>query len=182
MNKLTSTLAGLALVATVSIAPAMAQTTAGGGNFTNLGVPFTFFDNGTTVTFNSATPVTFNPFNSGNPEVGTLSLTLTGGNGSANTGQQFFSGVNLTFTSVGNPTIVDNTFANGALVSFIPGGPFAGQAQLSSVGKSTLNDSFELTPGTPVVPEASTTISFGALLALGGLAVVLRRKGVKNAA
>ncbi len=170
MNKITSTFAGLAIVATASIAPAFAQ-----GNFTST-APFTFTSTGTTVSVLSA-PVLFNPKAGGATSAGTLALSLTGGMA----GSPFFSGVSLTFTGAGGFT--DTTFTNGADVNLIPAGPLAGTYEIVSAGPSTTGNSFDLSPGTTSpVPEASTVVSFGALLALGGLAVVLRRKGVKNVA
>ncbi len=63
--------------------------------------------------------------------------------------------------------------------------PQGGQLAVSGQG-STASTVFPTTvagPGMAPVPEASTTVSFGLLLALGGLAVVAaRRKTVKNAA
>ena len=173
MNKITAILAGVATMAAVSVAPAFAQ-----GNFTNLNTPFTFTDAGGTANM-TISGITYNPF-VGSTQIGTLNLTLTGGVG-GNTGLQTFTAANLTFTSTGNPTIMDATFTNGADVIFS-----AGTAEITSVGKSTNNNSFNLYPGTvsipAPVPETSTVASFGALLALGGLALVARRKSVKNAA
>ena len=51
-------------------------------------------------------------------------------------------------------------------------------ASIASIGAASDGTTFNLVQA---VPEASTVVSFGALLALGGLAV-LRRKSVKNAA
>ncbi len=172
MNKLTTTLAGLALVAGASIAPAFAQ-----GSFTTNG-PFTFTFTPTTtfsvtnlpVAFNSNTDGTTSGFLNlfGGTEVGTsafyrnvnLSFSPTIGGASTITDT-------LNFATVNGPSPVDNTFA------------------ISSVGISAKGDSFNLTGGTPTapaVPEASTVISFGALLALGGVAVLRRKAAVKNAA
>jgi hypothetical protein len=170
MNKLTSTLAGLALVAGASVAPALAQ-----GSFTNNNVPFTFsFVPGTSLTVTNVF-VTFNP-TSGTPSTGFLSITATGASGS-----NFFSNVSETYTpspgmtaSTPNP---DTSFSG----VFVNQNPVTGLFDIASNGASTNGNSFDLAPGTPV-PEASTTVSFGALLALGGLAVVLRRKSLKNAA
>ena len=169
MNKITSVLAGIAVAATASIAPAFAQ-----GTFTNTG-PFTFLDNGTIAGVFSA-PATFNP-TAGASETGTLNVTLTGGPGGANTGTQLFSGVSLFFspTAPALPVIFDNSFTPGATVNFAPS-----VTTISSITNSAAGNSFVLSLGAPV-PESSTVVSFGALLALGGLTVVLRRKGVKNA-
>jgi len=172
MNKITSTLAGLAIVAGASIAPAMAQ-----GNFTNT-APFTFsFVPGTSLNLTNV-PVTFNPTAAGTtPSQGLLSITATGP-----IGMNFFQTVSLSFTpnaggtqSLPNP---DTTFTG----LFVNQNPNTGLFDIASNGTSAGGNSFDLAPGTASpVPEASTTVSFGALLALGGLAVVLRRKGVKNA-
>ena len=177
MNKITSTLAGLAIVATASVVPAFAQA----GNFNNT-APFTFVDTGTTFTVNPVA-ATFNPVVAAPLEAGTLTLLLTGGTGAANSNPQFFSTGVLTFTptNVALATITD-TFSGGNLVSFVPtGAPGAGTATAINLAPSANGDQYKLVNGSPV-PEASTVISFGALLALGGLAVMMRRKGVKNAA
>ncbi len=172
MNKLTTTLAGLALVAGASIAPAFAQ-----GNFSTPG-PFQFTFIGTPGVAGSsflinAIPVSYNPLNS----VQTLSglLTLSGGK-EIGTGP-LYSGVNLSFTPTGGatPTVTD-TFAFTAAVNTVTSG--YGFANFN-VGANGSN--FNLLQGQPV-PEASTVISFGALLALGGLAVLRRKSVAKNAA
>ena len=185
MNKLTSTLAGLALVATASIAPAFAQGTSPGTfTFNNMGVPgatFSFTD--TPAGFvNTVIPVIFNP-TAPSLSTSTGTLTLTGGveqfgaTGTAGT----FTGVTETFTPSAGQAQAGFTDTGGTVfVSQRTANTFDLASDPTTFTAS--GTSFDLAPGTPVVPEASTTISFGALLALGGLAVVLRRKGVKNAA
>ena len=167
MNKLTTTLAGFALVAAASVAPAFAQ-----GNFFTNG-PFTFsFSPANSFTV-SAIPVSYNPAGT----TGTFSgfLTLTGGTG---VGQgPVFTGTSLSFspTKGGTPTVTDVI----PFTTVVPLG--TGSYSIASVGSSALGDTFNLTGGAPV-PEASTVLSFGALLALGGLAVLRRKAVVKTAA
>ena len=186
MNKIASILTGLALVATASIAPAMAQI----APFT----PGTFtFPGPGTFTFNvsptsgliplTVIPVTFNALNDG---ISTGFLTLSGG-----TKAYGGPGVAGTYTSV------TEFFAPDAGQNL---GPFSdvGTVFISQRSATTFDlasdtttftasgTSFDLVPGTPgtpgtpgaPVPEASTTASFGLLLALslGGLAVAAKRK------
>ena len=175
MNKITSTLAGLALVAAAGITPALAQT----GTFTFAG-PGTF-------TFNMApgagfVPITVIPvvFNATSGPNSTGVLTLSGGM------EQFgATGIAGTYTGV------TEFFAPNAGQAL---GPFAdvGTVFVSQRSAGTYDlasdtttftasgTSFDLVPGVPgaPVPEASTTASFGLLLALGlgGLAVAAKRK------
>ena len=172
MNKLTATLAGMAAVAAVSAVPASAQTL---GNFTAT-VPFTFTLSPTALSVNSIA-ATFNPMMTGAaPEMGLLSI--TGGTAVPNTSE--FTGSTLSFTTGGTTvTQTVDAFVNpiGNGTDFISG---FGLPTAFSGGFS-----FDLQPGTPnaaPVPEASTILSFGALLALGGLAVLRRKTAVKTAA
>lgn len=173
MNKITSTLAGLALVAGASIAPAMAQ-----GNLFSPPGTFTILPTVATLFSASGSNVGFNPVGSATNGTATFALTGTQVSG------VLFQVTNLTVTpSVGTP--FTETAASGMggtpfLFTVVPttGGNFS----VASVGAAADGTTFNLVGGAPAVPEASTTVSFGALLALGGLAVVLRRKGVKNAA
>ena len=165
MNKLTTTLAGLAFVAAASAVPAFAQ-----GSFTTNG-PFTFsFTPANSFTVTNI-PVTFNPIGTGTASTGFL--TLTGGTG-VGTGP-VFSGTVLSFSPTvgGTPTVTD-------VVPFTTVIPVGSVFSIASVGITTKGDSFTLANGSPV-PEASTVLSFGALLALGGFAV-LRRKTAAQAA
>ena len=161
MNKLTTTLAGLALVAGASIAPAFAQ-----GDFTTNG-PFSFtFSPGTFSVTNLL--VNYNPFGTtGASSMATISLF---GGTEVGTGEDY---KNVTMTSSVSPT---DTFANVYVVS-----NGDGTFGIASPGRTTAGDSVNLQGGAPV-PEASTVISFGALLALGGLAVLRRKSVAKNAA
>ena len=176
MNKITSTLAGLAFVATASIAPAFAQ---GTGTFTYSGgpTPFTFSAGATGVSL-SAIPVLFNSTTDGN-STGTLSLsggTRAFGSGTFGT----FTGVTETFTP-----------SSGTLTGFSDVGTvFVSQRSattfdLASDTTTFTNSgtSFDLVPGSPV-PEASTTASLGLLLALGmgGIVIAAKRKKAGNAA
>ncbi len=165
MNKLTTTLAGLALVAGASIAPAFAQ-----GSFTTPG-PFVFSFAPSTFTVSSIA-VTYNPLAMGSTPISGF-LTLTGGTeiGTSN----FYTGTSLSFTG-GSTTVTDS-----GLTSIVSQNPLTGQYTITSNSPSPAGNSFVLANGAPV-PEASTVISFGALLALGGLAVLRRKSVVKNAA
>ena len=171
MNKITAILAGVATVAAVSVAPAFAQ-----GNL--FSPPGTFTFSMPTATTFSATGSndSFNPTNSSSTLV--VGFTLTG------------TEVGLSNTYVLNSLIIGSTPGNASLFTYnpmnnplfftfnnTPGTP----TSIASSGADNTGTTFNLVQP-PVVPEASTTISFGALLALGGLALVLRRKGVKNAA
>ena len=166
MNKITSVLAGIAVAATASIAPAFAQ-----GAFTSTG-PFTFTRTSTTASVLNA-PVVFNP-TGGTTSNGTATLSLTGGTA----GSPFFSFATLTFTPTTGTGFTD-TFNGGADLNLITGSSYQLVSAMPSLPVG--GDTFNLYPGSPV-PESSTVVSFGALLTLGGMAVVLRRKGVKNAA
>ena len=177
MNKLTATLAGMAAVAVASAVPTFAQSTTL-GNFTANG-PFVFALSPTTFSVNSIS-ATFNPMMTGfAPETGLLSI--TGGTAVANSNE--FTGSTLSFMPMNSATTVTQTvdaFVNplGNGTDFISG---FGLPTAFSGGFS-----FALQPGTPTggapVPEASTVLSFGALLALGGLAVLRRKTAVKTAA
>ena len=166
MNKLATTLAGLALVAGASIAPAFAQ----GAFFASQPFTFTFTPGNTS--FNvTGIAVTYNPLGGATPSTGFL--TLTGGtlqSGSSviydNT-QLAFANSTTSFSDVVAQTTV-NDLGNGTF-------------SIASVGATAKGDQYNLVPGAPV-PEASTVISFGALLALGGLAVLRRKSVAKNAA
>ena len=162
MNKTTTTLAGFAVLATASMVPAAAQT------FTASG-PFTFGTSPLTVTSIAAT---FNPL-SGPATDGFLSLT-----GGTSINGTSYTGTTLTFVS-GTNTVSQNVtafvFPASGGTDFIAG--FAPASTFSS------GFTFDLMNGTPAaVPEASTVVSFGALLALGGLLLLLRKSTVKNAA
>ncbi len=171
MNKFTSTLAGLALVAGASIAPAFAQDN--GGNLFAPPGTFSFVTNSTGMLTASGSGETFNTLTGPTASFAPVSFTLTG---------QLVAGTifNLTsFNVTSNGTTVDSLDGNSGLLFVASSAPGGGQF-LSSIGASRGGTTFNLVNAP--VPEASTTVSFGVLLALGGLAVVLRRKGVKNAA
>jgi len=174
MNKITATLAGLALAAGASVAPAFAQ-----GNI--FSPPGTFsFSMPTATTFSaSGNNDSFNP--TGSATTQTVGFTLTG----TEIGTTSVYVLNsLVITPVGSvtPTFTFNPTNNPLDFSFtnIPGAPVA----IASLGADNTGTTFNLVGGSASapVPEASTTVSLGALLALGGLALVMRRKGVKNAA
>ncbi len=157
MNKITSTLAGIAIVAAASIVPASAQaflpsnsgtfSFVGANSFKLTGVATKFVD-----------------FSTGQIYTGTAYV--FGGTNSAAL-PNVYTGADLVFAS---PLVFDT----GAAVLTFSGG------KVTVSSGSGFKDAFKFTATAPV-PEASTVVSFGALLALGGLAV-LRRKSVKNAA
>ena len=164
MNKITSTLTGLALVAAASVAPAFAQ----GNLFTPVGTTPTYTIIGVGTSSFSVS--------------GTASYNLTGS--SAITPNVPFT---ITGSDLNGPLYqISSLKLNGVTDTFGPGSFFvvatlpSGGTSISSVGPLPDGNTFNLVSSP--VPEASTVVSFGALLALGGLAVVLRRKGVKNAA
>jgi len=163
MNKITSTLAGLAVVAAASVVPAMAQ-----GNLFSPPGGFNFGTTSAGVFTATGTGATFNPINSSTP-VTNESFTLTGTRIDMS---NFFNLTSLVITGGTNFT------ENGPLQFSVETAP-SGVTSIASVGAAADGTTFNLTNP---VPEASTTVSFGVLLALGGLAVVLRRKSVKNAA
>ena len=187
MNKITSTLAGLALVAGVSVVPAFAQDLGTAGNLFSPPGSFTFSlatatATATATTFSATgTNDTFNVLNAAaTSKAVTAAFTLTG------------TQIAATNVFVLNTLIIGSTATNASIFTYkpannpltftftnlnVPGIPVA----IASLGADKAGLTFNLVNPAPV-PEASTVVSFGALLALGGLAVVLRRKGVKNAA
>ena len=124
----------------------------------------------------SAIPVTENTLDTTGVKTGLL--TLSGGSeiGSG----PLYSGVTLSFVpNNGQPTVTD-TFNFVALANTTSQG-----YGIANFGVGNSGSTFNLIQGMvapAAVPEASTVISFGALLALGGLAVLRRKSVVKNAA
>ena len=165
MNKITSTLAGLALVATVSVVPAFAQ-----GNLFSPPGTFSFTTVGSTLTA-SGSGDSFNPM--GTTGVIPASFTLTGTLVAGN----IFSVTNYQVLDATSNVLA--TLAPGSGLLFVAGTTTNGGQFVSSIGASSNGNTFNLVAA--AVPESSTVVSFGALLALGGLAVVLRRKSVKSA-
>ncbi len=167
MNKLTSTLAGLALVAGASVAPAFAQ-----GAFSNT-TPFVFSFTPTSFTATNVL-VNYNPVGGGSVSTGFLSLS----GGTEVGSSSFYQNVNLSFATTpgGTPAFTDVISAAN-----VPFNPIAGNYDINSINASAKGDQFNLSAGSPV-PEASTVLSFGALLALGGLAVLRRKTVAKSAA
>lgn len=164
MNKFTTTIAGLAIVAAATVAPAFAQ----GAFFSTQPFTFSFLPaNSFTI---SNIPVTYNPFGGGNSSTGFL--TLSGGTEQGNT--VIYNNTMLSFTN--NSTTFSDVVP---LTTVVPLGN--GSYSIASVGATSLGNQYNLVPGAPV-PEASTVISFGALLALGGIAVLRRKSVAKNAA
>ncbi len=178
MNKIaTSLLAGVAL-AGLAAAPASAQSA-----FTNIaGSPlptFSFGPNFSTYSLSGA-GATYNS-TSGPSIFGTLSLT---GSGLVAGSTYNYNTTMLNFVSNDNTTTFNETGPSNVSVYTDPtsgttsytfsalGAGFSGSGHTGD----RLNLSYAAAP----VPEASTVISFGALLALGGLAV-LRRKSVVRA-
>ena len=170
MNKITSILAGVATVAAVSVAPAFAQ-----GNLFSPPGAFTFTMPTATTFSATGSNDSYNPVNSTTTQV--VGFTLTGTEvGSSNT--YLLNSLIIGTTPINASLFTYNPTNNALFFTFsnTPNTPVA----ISSLGADNTATTFNLVA--PAVPEASTTISFGALLALGGLALVLRRKGVKNAA
>ncbi len=166
MNKLTSTLAGLALVAGASIAPAFAQ-----GAFSNLstGAPFVFSFTPTGFTAINQL-VNYNPANGGVKTTGLLSLT-----GTASSSSDIFTNTLLSFTPTGGGAGFTDTVPLTVIFPLSDG-----QYTIDSTQATGAGDQYNLTAA--AVPEASTVLSFGALLALGGLAVLRRKSVAKSAA
>ena len=176
MNKFTSTLAGLALVAGVSVAPAFAQ-----GNLFSPPGTFTFLGVGAAVLTANTLPgqsVGFNAGAGGANTTATFSLS-----GSQVAGSPFlYNVISLTVTpAVGNP--FTETAASG-----VGGSPFqftvfaipGGTTSIASVGAAADGTTFNLVSAP--VPEASTTASFGLLaLGLGGLMIAAKRKKMVSA-
>ena len=192
MNKLimTGAVGALALSALVLAKPAMA----GGGTpvFTQTGAStFKFYD------FTSAgDKLTVTSLGSYLGTTGTLTVQSTFSGPEASDGT-YSSGDALTTFSFNGTTIASNNMGSLYFDTSDPGVIFSGANGYSFVagtmGTTTSTLPFgigtketgsvtdaELFKNAPV-PEASTVVSFGALLALGGLAV-LRRKSVQNAA
>ncbi len=180
MNKLsrtlTGTLAGLAVVAAAGLAPAFA----GSGFIKQGNVPFNFVNGSTSSYLLNNAPVTFFDSATRTSEMGNLTLSGSG----LEPGSSFvYDNTILDFTpNTGNGFVLD-----GISRVALSGTGSNETATVSSVGNS-FGQNFNFTlAGYPVnnvpaaVPEASTVLSFGALLVLGGVAV-LRRKAVKNAA
>ena len=169
MNKLTTTLAGLALVAAASVAPAFAQ-----GNFFTNG-PFTFtFSPANSFTVTNI-PVTYNSLTATGLSSGFFSL--TGGTEMGTTPVYTNALMSFSPTLGGTPTVTS------AVPFTTVVGLGSGTFSIASVGSTAAGDTFNLTGGTPAaVPEASTVLSFGALLALGGFAVLRKKTAVSTAA
>ena len=170
MNKITSTLAGLALAATASVVPAFAQ-----GNLFSPPGTFTFVTSGATLTA-TGSGETFNPTAIGASPITPVSFTLVGSSIGGSTTFYNLTSLVITGANVGGAGV--NTFTESGPLTFSVLAPPSGSVAISSIGAAADGTTFNLVAP---VPEASTVISFGALLALGGLAVVLRRKGVKSA-
>ena len=174
MNKITSTLTGLALVAAASVAPAFA-----GGGFSPSGTG-TFAFTPTSFTLSGVSASYFD-FSAGELFTGTASV--IGGTPEAGTPTAFDSSVlsftgTETFPAAGATNGFSFTDSGTSVLTFTGSG--ASQVVTVSAGKGFSN-AFKFGDYPAAVPEASTVASFGVLLALGGLAV-LRRKSVKNAA
>ena len=177
MNKITSTLAGLAFVATASIAPAFAQT----GTFTFAGgsTPFFFTGAGAAGLFLSPIAVSFNS-TTGPNSTGFLSLAggslLFGSSGLVGT----YGGVTETYTPGTGPL---TAFSDSGTVFVSQRSATTFDLASDTTTFTTSGTNFDLVPGVPI-PEAATTTSFGLLLALGlgGLVVAAKRKKAGSAA
>ena len=166
MNKLTSTFAGLALAAGVSVAPAFAQ-----GNLFSPPGSFTFSVPAAATFTASGIGETFNP-TTGSPVLNEGFLLI----GSQVPGSTFLYNV-TTFQVIG-PT----SFSEPGPLQFTVFSLPAGGVSIASVGAAADGTTFNLVGGSPV-PEASTTASFGLLLmlGLGGLLVAAKRKKTASA-
>jgi len=186
MNKITQKLLGtasaLALVAGCGVAPAFA-----GGVFQSTGSATFSYTPNTTFSLTGAN-VGFLDYNTNTITDGLLSL--SGGTYSSVYGD--YTGTSLIFTPTGGGmTVNESGTANLAFsgsgasrtVHFGNDSSFGTGDDLDLgpyVAPATTNNGGFNGPVNPV-PEASTVVSFGALIALGALAV-LRRKSVKNVA
>lgn len=173
MNKITTILAGVALAAAVAV-PASAAPVATGSFGTAPSSTFPAFSftppgmSGYTLT---GAPVKYT-FGSNAPVFGTLNLVgtdLVAGSSYKynNTTLTFNPTVGTGFTETGKSSV---DITDGVYTFSARGGGFSGS------GHSGDDLNLKYSP----VPEASTVVSFGALLALGGLAL-LRRKSVARA-
>ena len=169
MNKISATLAGLAVVAGASVAPAFAGSGVFGTSSTTPPVG-TFTYTGSTYSF--LAPVTY--YLGSSSVEGTLSLT-----GTEVGTTSYYSSV-LDFTSAGGDITGEKGYASLVAGPDIFGPISATNFKLTDAGTFSLGDRFTLGPLAAPVPEASTVVSFGALLALGGLAF-LRRKTAQAA-
>ena len=169
MNKITSTLAGLALAATASVVPAFAQ-----GNLFSPPGSFTFVTSGATLTA-TGSGETFNPIGTTMP-ITPVSFTLTGLSiGGSSTFYNLTSLV-INGANVGGAGV--NTFTETGALTFSALAPPSGGVAISSIGAAADGTTFNLVSAP--VPEASTVVSFGALLALGGLVLVTARRKKMN--
>lgn len=176
MNKITtSILAGVALAA-IAVAPASAQVP---NSFSNVGTTlptFSFGPGNTTYSLTNAAAA-FNPGNGGTSTLGTLSLM---GSGFVPGSAYQYATTALTFVPTGGGTTLTETGASSVEL-FQGSTTFSALGPAGFSGSGNTGDRLNLAYiATAPVPEASTVISFGALLALGGLAV-LRRKSVARA-
>jgi len=170
MNKITSTLTGLALAATASVVPAFAQ-----GNLFSPPGSFTFVTSGATLTA-TGTGETFNQTAVGSAPITPVSFTLTGSSiGGSSTFYNLTSLV-INGANVGGAGV--NTFTETGALTFSALAPPSGGVAISSIGAAADGTTFNLVSAP--VPEASTVVSFGALLALGGLVLVTARRKKMN--
>ncbi len=174
MNKLTTTLAGLALVAGTSIAPAFAQ-----GTFSTdfVNPPAGVFTTTATGYFFEA-PSFFN-----GTLAGDLKLTGTLTNGTLEGLNRYATVLNFTSTEPGLKDVTESGVTTVTAVDFgtTPSYSNFHITDTTAFGGVT-GDRVSVGPLGSPVPEASTVLSFGALLALGGVAVLRRKSAVKNAA
>ena len=171
MNKLTSTLAGLAIAATASVVPAFAQ-----GNLFSPPGSFTFTTSGAGVLTATGTGETFNPIAAGTTPITPVSFTLIGSSIGGST--IFFNLTSLVVTGANVGGAGVNTFTETGALTFSALAPPSGGVAISSIGAAADGTTFNLVSAP--VPEASTVVSFGALLALGGLALVTARRKKMN--
>ncbi len=181
MNKITSTLAGIAVVAAAGIVPAFAAPMVLGTVSSPPGT-FSFTNTGSgaasTISVTGA-GATYNPSLLA-PDPLATSLTTFMLNGtfvSANGGVNFYNATSFTGTDNLGTALSDSFSGAGDSLVFSTAPAFPSGFQVNSQAADQATQ-LAINLGPAPVPEASTVISFGALLALGGLAV-LRRKSVK---
>ena len=172
MNKITSTLTGLALAATASVVPAFAQ-----GNLFSPPGSFTFTTTAAGVLTATGTGETFNQTAVGSAPITPVSFTLIGS--SLGGSMTFYSLTSLTINGTGvGSGATPNSFVETGALTFSALAPPSGGVAISSIGAAADGTTFNLVSAP--VPEASTVVSFGALLALSGLVLVTARRKKMN--
>lgn len=163
MNKLISTFAGLAFAAGIGVAPAFAQ----GSLFTPPGTfTFAFTNLGTPNFVANGNSVGFNPIAGGPSTTASFALTGTQISGA------LYQVTSLVFTPAGGVA-----FTEINPLQFVVVTPPAGGLAVASIGAASDGTTFNLFSP---VPEASTTVSLGLMLAFGGCGLGLARRRAKR--